>query len=347
MKILLRNISILILTHHRAEDLRKCLQALTAVRSSFQAQIIVVVNACCSETENVLEQHPQVHVVQCDDISPAEARNAGLRHATGEFIVFLDDDACISDGYFDYAHQALLKYPEAQILGGPDSTFPDAGPQEQSIGLALQSPFVTGPTCLRHGGMRSRGTSRKADERSLILCNLWIRREFFSEKGFLFDGRFWRNEENVLLYRLRQEVMIYVPQLKVYHRRKKKLTQLFRANFNSGYYRVKSIFLYPGSFKNIFSLPSFLLLCTLFLPFMPPAIIAVYLGYWLSSVFFAGWLAFSQKMISLWPLVFFYQVVIVFSYGWGFLYGTIYCCGKLVSRKLQKTFKLWLGSGLN
>lgn len=334
MKILLRNISILILTHHRAEDLRKCLQALASVQSPFQMQIIVVVNGVCQETEGLLRQMSQVHVVRCDDISPAEARNAGLRHATGDFVVFLDDDACVSDGYFEHAHHALLKYPDVQILGGPDSTFPDAGAREQSIGLALQSPFVTGPTCLRHGGLGSHENSRKADERSLILCNLWIRREIFSEKGFFFDKRFWRNEENVLLYRLRQEPMIYVPQLKVHHRRKKKLAQLFRANFNSGYYRVKSIFLYPDSFKSIFSLPSFLLLCTLCLPLLPSAVTAIYFGYWLSSFLFAGWLAFTQRQILLWPLVFFYQVVIVFAYGWGFLYSSIFCCGKLVSKKL-------------
>jgi GT2 family glycosyltransferase len=306
-----------------------------------------VVNGHCSETEDLLKQIPQVHIVRCDDISPAEARNVGVQHATGDFVVFLDDDACVSEGYFEQAYQALLKYPDVQILGGPDSTFPDAGVREQSIGLALQSPLVTGPTCLRHGGLGGNGDSRKADEKSLILCNLWIRREIFLEKGFLFDKRFWRNEENVLLYRLRQEKMIYVPKLKVYHRRKKKLSQLLRANFNSGYYRVKSVFLYPESFKSVFSLPSVLILCTLCWPLLPSVVTMLYVAYWLASFLFAGWTSFTQKKISLWPLVFFYQIVIVFSYGWGFLYSLVYFCGKLVSRKLQRTFRLLLGSGLS
>lgn len=347
VKILLRNISILILTHHRAQDLRKCLQALLSAQSPFQMQIIVVVNGVCSETEDLLKQIPQVHIIRCDDISPAEARNAGIQHATGEFIVFLDDDACIRDGYFEHAYQTLVRYPDTQILGGPDSTFPDAGAREQSIGLALQSPLVTGPTCLRHGGVGSNENARAADERSLILCNLWIRREIFWEKGFSFDKRFWRNEENVLLYRLRQEMMIYVPQLKVYHRRKKKLPQLFRANFNSGYYRVKSVFLYPESFKSAFSLPSFLILCTLCWPLLSSVVTTLYVVYWLTSFFFAGWQSFMQRKISLWPLVFFYQIIIVFSYGWGFLYSLFYFGGKLVSKKLQRTFRLLLGSGLS
>lgn len=347
MKILLRKISILILTYHRPEDLNRCLESLATAICSYEKQIIVVVNGSCEQTEQLLKHHSEVEIIRCDNLSPAEARNIGLAQATGDFVVFLDDDACVRSDYFVQAQQALEKNPDVQVLGGPDSTFPDAGAKEQSIGMALQSPFVTGPTCLRHGGMNRNQSTRRASESSLILCNLWVRRTIFTDKGHLFDKRFWRNEENVLLHQLRREKMLYVPQLKVHHRRKKDLSHLYKANFRSGYYRVKSIFMFPESFKLVFSFPMLLLLVTLCLPLLPSSFVLMYLGYWLGSFFFSGYLTLSQGKIHLWPWVFFYQVVVVFAYGWGFLSSLLAACGTLFSKKVQRTFKLLLGSGLN
>jgi glycosyltransferase involved in cell wall biosynthesis len=55
-------------------------------------EIIVVDDGSTDNTSAVVERYPGVRAVRHDNQGLAAARNAGLQHATGEYVVFLDAD---------------------------------------------------------------------------------------------------------------------------------------------------------------------------------------------------------------------------------------------------------------
>jgi glycosyltransferase involved in cell wall biosynthesis len=342
------DVSVLIVTHGRASDLERCLKSveagvIAAKSGGLSHEIIVVLNGVCPKTSELLERMPHLISLSIPRCSPAAARNHGLERASGEFVVFLDDDAAVPESYFSRAMATIADFPSVEILGGPDVTFPDAGLREQAIGLALRSPLATGKTRLRHGSARNRWSASAgsragafdANEDALILCNLWIRRRLFSEEGFRFDGHFWRNEENVLLHQLEGRRALHDPEMFVYHRRKTRMIKFLRANFYSGYFRAKSFWNYPRSIRFHFFVPSMFLIF-LVVPVRSPewavvwwAIVSLYV---VLNLTMAG-LAWTQpelrisgawgRALELMALVALYQAIIIFAYGAGFIVGGI------------------------
>jgi glycosyltransferase involved in cell wall biosynthesis len=341
------HVSVLIVTHGRARDLDRCLKSVEASANAakhlgFSHEIIVVLNGVCEETSALLERLPHLMSFTVARCSPAAARNQGIERASGEFVVFLDDDAAVPDGYFSRAMTTLAAFASIEILGGPDSTFPEADLREQAIGLALKSPIATGKTRQRHGSARTQTTAVdgqigafEANEDALILCNLWIRRRLFAEEYFRFNDHFWRNEENVLLHQLAGRMAIHDPELFVYHRRKTKLSRFLRANFLSGYFRAKSFWNYPRSIRLHFFAPSVFLLALIapvqnsFWNLIWTALVWLYVAL---NLFFAGFAGFGPRgkdsgywlqRLTLVALVAFYQGVIVLAYGMGFIAGAV------------------------
>ncbi|HVL69024.1 MAG TPA: glycosyltransferase [Vicinamibacterales bacterium] len=86
-------VSIVVPTCDRPEDLRRCLESLIAQRTRHQVEVIVVDNRPSSGTaRSVAADFPSVRLVEERRPGLSFARNAGIRHATGEIIVATDDD---------------------------------------------------------------------------------------------------------------------------------------------------------------------------------------------------------------------------------------------------------------
>jgi len=91
-------ISILLCTRNRASHLRHTLDAMCriAVPVGAKVELLVIDNASSDETSRVIEECkiPQLTVSYLREPrkGQANARNAGLREAKGEIIIFTDDD---------------------------------------------------------------------------------------------------------------------------------------------------------------------------------------------------------------------------------------------------------------
>jgi len=86
------SVSAIVPTHNRAATLRR---ALASVFSQTRPpdEVIVVDDASTDATADVLRDFPTARVVRLDrNGGAANARNEGVRHATGEFVAFLDSD---------------------------------------------------------------------------------------------------------------------------------------------------------------------------------------------------------------------------------------------------------------
>ncbi len=91
-------VSILICTRNRADDLRQTLAAMAGlcVPEEMPAELVVVDNASTDDTRQVLEEcrmpHMPVRYVRADAPGKGHAYNAGLAASEGRVLLFTDDD---------------------------------------------------------------------------------------------------------------------------------------------------------------------------------------------------------------------------------------------------------------
>ena len=180
-----------------------------------------------------------------------EARNKLIKKAKGKFLLFIDDDVELPKNYLLHACAELIG-DKTDIFGGPDQSVKSRNHFQYVLNNLMKSYFCMGPTKYRHV---ETSTQVVADEKSLILCNLWIRGTIF--ETYSFPKEYVRNEENLLMSQLKIDgyKFKYINHLLVYHHRKKNLAKLARATFYSGRYRFISILEKPQSLEPIFLVP--------------------------------------------------------------------------------------------
>lgn len=85
-------LTITMLVSDREETIEKCLASLSHLREAIPCELIVVDTAGNEKCMEVVRKYTDkiVHFTWCDDF--AAARNAGLKEAKGQWIMFLDDD---------------------------------------------------------------------------------------------------------------------------------------------------------------------------------------------------------------------------------------------------------------
>jgi GT2 family glycosyltransferase len=82
--------SILILTYNRVDAVRDNLNKL--IDANLNCEIIVVDNSSDSTTEDLLQEFPQVSYIKGDNEIGVAARNYGMKQASGDIVITLDDD---------------------------------------------------------------------------------------------------------------------------------------------------------------------------------------------------------------------------------------------------------------
>lgn len=82
--------SIIVPAHNAAKYIRKCLDSIRS-QSLDDYELIVVCDSCEDDTWKVAAEYANI-VIQTDHRNDGLARQAGLDHASGEWVLFLDDD---------------------------------------------------------------------------------------------------------------------------------------------------------------------------------------------------------------------------------------------------------------
>jgi len=128
------SVSIIIATRNRAAVLARALEALPAgVRGVDPPEVIVVDDCSTDQTRRVVADFAQASgwrvscITQPRPLGANAARNEGLKVATGEIIVFIDDDVFVTDSWLQ------------KLLGGlSDGASVVAGP----VRVTLNGPLV-------------------------------------------------------------------------------------------------------------------------------------------------------------------------------------------------------------
>ena len=111
--------SIVIPTFNREDFLVDALQSVVASRP-LNAEIIVVNDgdALSNNTLNLIEKFSARVVNTTGSVGAGATRNLGVQKASGDWILFLDDDDMIRCGYWEHLEKLLMQYAEDSSVYG-------------------------------------------------------------------------------------------------------------------------------------------------------------------------------------------------------------------------------------
>lgn len=117
-------VTVAICTRNRARALERTLRSLAAaaVPPSLSWEVLVVDNSSADETPRVIANASDALPVRAVDerqIGLSHARNAAIREARGDYIVWIDDDVLVDAQWLRAYHDAFRARPEIAFFGGP------------------------------------------------------------------------------------------------------------------------------------------------------------------------------------------------------------------------------------
>lgn len=115
--------TVAICTWNRAPLLSRVLERLTRMRHPSGAwEVLVVNNGSTDDTDRALDAFAgRLPLRRAFEPNPglSHARNTAIRHATGDYLVWTDDDALVDVDWLSAYERAVERHPEATIFGGP------------------------------------------------------------------------------------------------------------------------------------------------------------------------------------------------------------------------------------
>jgi GT2 family glycosyltransferase len=202
------NLSVIIPTRHRNDDLANCLEALELSEGfdlgrigcsgapNFFAEVIVTDDSQELTAEKMIRQNfPWAKWFMGPRRGPAANRNHGASKASGRWLIFLDDDCIPSPKWLSTYRQATVENPTATIFEG------------QTVAIGQQQRADLECPINQTGG-------------HLWSCNFAVRREFFiSLGGFdeLFPAPYLEDIDFQLRAVAAQALIKFVPEATVEH----------------------------------------------------------------------------------------------------------------------------------
>jgi GT2 family glycosyltransferase len=123
-------LSIVIPTHRRPLGLARLLQSLAP---QARTQDVIVVNDGTDDAtyRAIIEDHREwVHyIANPENRGPGATRNSGVKLATGDFLVFIDDDCVPPSGWLDQLKRLLAGDPQLDAVGGTTRPLPSRQPK--------------------------------------------------------------------------------------------------------------------------------------------------------------------------------------------------------------------------
>ena len=260
-------------------------------------------------------------IIPTGPAKPSDKRDIALKHARGEILAFLDDDAYPEK---DWLKKAVdnFKDPDVAAVGGPAVTPKSDNFASKASGAIYASMAVSGQFKYRY----IPGIKREVDD--YPSCNLFVRKSVMQELGG-FNTKFWPGEDTKLCLDITKKLkkkIIYDPGVLVYHHRRPvflaHLKQIASYALHRGYFVKK----YPEtSLKFSYFVPTLFVLsvvCGSILSLLFPALLTPFLfglSLYLLLVFISS---LSKELQLIFPVF----LGIIFShivYGIFFLKGLL------------------------
>ena len=176
---------------------------------------------------------------------PGQSRNYGAERAEGEYLLILDSDVVLPNGYLKAVNDELDREP-ADAFGGPDRAHDSFTDTQKAISYSMTSFFTT-------GGIR--GGKKKLDKFYPRSFNIGIRRDVYMELGGFSKMRFGEDIDfSIRIFKAGKRCRLF-PEAWVWHKRRTDFRKFWRQVYNSGIARVNLYKKYPESLKLVHLLP--------------------------------------------------------------------------------------------
>ena len=260
--------SIIVPVFNRPDEVDELLESLT-YQTLKDFEVIIVEDGSKKPCKDVCDKYADIldlHYYLKDNSGPGQSRNYGVERAQGDYVIILDSDVVLPEGYLEATDKSLTSHlsPLTSIAawGGPDAAHPSFTPVQKAISYSMTSFFTT-------GGIR--GGKAKLDKFYPRSFNMCIRRDVYLELGGFSKMRF--GEDIDFSYRIVEAG--YMPRLFpdawVWHKRRTDFRKFFRQVYNSGIARINLEKRHPGTMKLVHLLPTVFTLgvigCLLLAPF--------------------------------------------------------------------------------
>jgi glycosyl transferase family 2 len=110
-------VSVVITCFNQARYLPEAIESVLA-QTHPRLEVVVVDDGSTDNTSEVARRYPGIRVMRQANGGLPAARNAGLRHTTGEFLIFLDADDRLKPDGVAIGVDACLEHPEAAFVSG-------------------------------------------------------------------------------------------------------------------------------------------------------------------------------------------------------------------------------------
>jgi glycosyltransferase involved in cell wall biosynthesis len=279
--------SIIIPVFNRPDEVDELLESLCQQKVK-DFEVLIVEDGSHRDCKSVVDKYADrldVKYFMKSNSGPGQSRNYGAERANGDWLIILDSDVVLPDGYlgaidkeinneeliinnYDYqtntdssvdssARQngvqgnhnssSLIINSEITAFGGPDAAHPSFTPVQKAISYSMTSFFTT-------GGIR--GGKAKLDKFYPRSFNMGIRRDVYLKLGGFSKMRF--GEDIDFSYRIVEagyKTRLF-PEAWVWHKRRTDFRKFFRQVYNSGIARINLTKRHPGTLKLVHLLPT-------------------------------------------------------------------------------------------
>ena len=242
--------SIIVPVYNRPDEVDELLESLCS-QTLKDFEVVIVEDGSQKPCKDVCDKYANIldlHYYNKENSGPGQSRNYGVERAQGDYVIILDSDVVLPNGYLEAVNSKLQASNfSVQSFGGPDATHPSFTPIQKAISYSMTSFFTT-------GGIR--GGKKKLDKFYPRSFNMGIRRDIYQELGGFTKMRF--GEDIDFSYRIVEAG--YQPQLFpeawVWHKRRTDFRKFFRQVYNSGIARINLEKRHPGTLKLVHLLPT-------------------------------------------------------------------------------------------
>lgn len=240
--------SIIIPVYNRPDEVDELLQSLT--RQHFKGfEVIIVEDGSSIPCKTVADSYTNqltIHYFSKTNSGPGQTRNYGAERSQGEYLIILDSDCILPEGYFEAIEHDLQTAP-TDAFGGPDRAHASFTDIQKAINYSMTSFFTT-------GGIR--GGKKKMDKFYPRSFNMGVRREVYQKLGGFSKMRFGEDIDFSIRIFKNGYTCRLLPEAWVYHKRRTDLKKFFKQVHNSGIARINLYKKYPESLKVVHLLPA-------------------------------------------------------------------------------------------
>ena len=239
--------SIIVPVYNRPDEIGELLESLCS-QTETDFEVIVVEDGSQIPCKDVCEKFASIldlHYYNKENSGPGMSRNYGAERSAGDYIIVLDSDVVLPDGYLAAINRELNQHP-VDAFGGSDASHPSFTAIQKAISYSMTSFFTT-------GGIR--GGKAKLDKFYPRSFNMGIRREVYAHLNGFAKMRF--GEDIDFSYRIVEagySTRLF-PEAWVWHKRRTDFRKFFRQVYNSGIARINLEKLHPGTLKLVHLLP--------------------------------------------------------------------------------------------